>query len=155
LKLMIPAILALSLAACTGAGTLAPGLTARMDAPGATLDRASALNIVNQFRATRGAHALVADAALDARAQALATEYATTGTAPRNSGEAAAIRVSAGYADFAETFSGWRNSEADARALIDPAHTRAGIGVAYTPNSAYGVHWVMLFGTGLAVAAAD
>ena len=54
------------------------------------------------------------------------------------------MRISAGYANFAETFSGWRATSADASALIDPNVTSAGLGVSYAPNSAYGTHWVLL-----------
>ncbi len=136
----------LGLAACSsGGGGLAPGLAQRMDAPGAQLDRREALNLVNQFRQSRGVPPLAADPALDGEAQQLAASYAATGTAPQMPQSASAMRVSAGYANFAETFSGWRNTPRDAEALINPQNTRAGIGVAADPNSTYGVHWVMLF----------
>lgn len=135
-----------ALAACSGNTSLAPGLTARMDAPGATLDRAEALNIVNQFRQSRGVPPLNADPALDAEAQQLAATYADNNTHPQKPASAAAMRLSAGYATFAETFSGWRATAADAAALADPAHSRAGLGVAYAGDSTYGVHWVLLLG---------
>jgi uncharacterized protein YkwD len=54
------------------------------------------------------------------------------------------MRVSAGYANFAETFSGWRNSPADAAAIADASATKAGLGVAYDANSTYGVYWVLV-----------
>lgn len=127
-----------------GGGGIAPGLVARMDTPGATLDKNASVGIVNQYRATMGAGPLRLDAGLDATAQALATEYARTGTAPRTPSGARTIRVSAGYANFAETFSGWRNSPDDARVLADRSFGRTGLGVAYDPNSSYGVYWVLL-----------
>ncbi|MHB1111340.1 MAG: CAP domain-containing protein, partial [Devosia sp.] len=65
-------------------------------------------------------------------------------TAPKLPDGAVAMRVSAGYATFAETFSGWRNSPADAQALTDKAATRAGVGVGYGANSTYGVYWVLI-----------
>lgn len=140
----------LTLAACSmgggGSGTaiaLAPGLAARMDQPGASLDRAQAIAIVNAYRATNGLPALTPDAALDGTAQALANQYAQTGTPPRAPQELTVMKLSAGYATFAETFSGWRNSPADAVALKATA-TKAGVAVAFNPSSTYGVHWVLV-----------
>jgi len=123
---------------------LSSGLTARMDQPGAQLDRAEALGIINQYRASLGVPPLTADAGLDAQAQQLAQAYASSGNTPRRPDAVPAMRVSAGYANFAETFSGWRNSPADAQVLADRASGRAGLGVAYNPNGAYGIHWILL-----------
>lgn len=155
-KAPLGALLALlgvaSLAGCvtapatTGNVGLAPGLTAEINAPGVQMDRQSALNIVNQYRATRGAAPLTADPALDAQAQSLATAYAQSGTPPTRPADAAAMRLSAGYANFANTFSGWRNSPADADVLAQGDARRAGFAAVYDPNSAYGTHWVMLLG---------
>lgn len=143
---LVAAALALSLAACStgGGGMLSAGLTQRMDAPGASLNRAEALGIVNQFRAASGVSPLSADASLDATAQSLAAQYASTGTSPKSPAGSVGLRTSAGYPNFAETFSGWRNAPQDAAVLTDRSATRAGIGVAYDPNSTYGVYWVLL-----------
>ena len=127
----------------TGPG-LSGGLTARMDQPGASLNRADALGILNAYRGTQGAAGLAADAGLDAAAQSLAADYARTGQPPRPPAGAVGIRVSAGYANFAETFSGWRNSPEDARAIANPAARRAGLGVTYDASSTYGVYWVLV-----------
>lgn len=142
----IPVVLAASLAACSSGGALSPGLAARMDIPGAQLNRVEALGIVNNYRATSGAAALADDASLDATAQALAAQYAKTGKQPAKPVGAIQIRYSAGYFTFAETFSGWRNSAADAAALVDRTATRAGVASAYDPNSPYGVYWVLILG---------
>lgn len=115
-----------------------------MDQPGATLDRAAALGILNAYRSTTGAAALTGDAGLDATAQSLAAEYARSGTPPALPAGAIGLRISAGYANFAETFSGWRNSPADAAAIADATARRAGLGVAYEANSEYGVYWVLV-----------
>lgn len=141
------AVLVLALAGCSGMGGGAPlsaGLTARMDQPGASLNRAEALGIVNAYRATAGAPALAADTGLDTSAQALAAAYASTGKAPGLPDGAVAMRLSAGYASFADTFSGWRNSPADAQVLADGRARRAGLGVAYNAGSTYGVYWVLV-----------
>ncbi|WP_332701335.1 CAP domain-containing protein [Devosia sp.] len=152
--LPLAAVLAgLTLAACSmggggGSGTaiaLAPGLSARMDQPGAGLDRAQAISIVNAYRATNGLPALTPDAALDGTAQALANQYAQTGTPPKTPQGLTVMKLSAGYATFAETFSGWRNNPADAAGLRASA-AKAGVAVAFNPTSSYGVHWVLVLG---------
>ena len=146
--LLAGGLAAAALAGCSAGGgaALSAGLTQRMDTPNASLNRAEALGIVNHFRATSGSGQLVADATLDATAQSLAASYAQTGTAPRTPAGAVGMRSSAGYPNFAETFSGWRNSPADAAVLNERGASRAGIGVAYDPNSTYGVYWVLLLG---------
>jgi uncharacterized protein YkwD len=115
-----------------------------MDQPGASLNRAQAVGILNHYRATTGVGTLTTDAALDATAQQLAIDYARSGKAPSLPPGVVVMRVSAGYANFAETFSGWRNSPADAQAIADGSARRAGIGVTYNANSTYGVYWVLL-----------
>jgi uncharacterized protein YkwD len=134
------------LGACStgGGGALSPGLSQRMDQSGASLNRAEALSIVNHYRQTVGAGALRADASLDATAQALAQQYASSGTSPKTPAGAVTIAVSAGYPNFAETFSGWRNSPADAAILANRSATRAGVAAVYDANSTYGVYWVLL-----------
>ena len=149
--LPLTAVLAgITLAACSMGGggsataiALAPGLSARMDQPGASLDRAQAVSIINAYRATNGLPALTPDAALDGTAQALANQYAQTGAPPPAPQGLTVMKLSAGYATFAETFSGWRNSPADAAGLKATA-TRAGVAVAYNASSNYGVHWVLV-----------
>ena len=159
LRALKPAILplaalatGLTLAACSMGGgggstaiALAPGLSARMDQPGASLDRVQAISIINAYRATNGLPALASDAALDGTAQALANQYAQTGTPPASPQGLTVMKLSAGYATFGETFSGWRNSAADAVGLRATA-TKAGVAVAFNPTSNYGVHWVLVLG---------
>jgi uncharacterized protein YkwD len=143
--LAVIAALLSAIGACSpSGGTLSTGLTARMDQPGAQLDRAEALGIINHYRAVSGVPPLRADAGLDSAAQQLAAGYAQSGAAPQRPEGIAVMRVSAGYANFADTFSGWRNSPADAAALAQAGTSRAGIAVAYNDSSTYGVHWVLL-----------
>lgn len=145
LKILAAAALAATLAACSGGGQqLSPGLTAPMNQPGAQLNRIEALFLLNDYRRQNGAADVRGDTILDSTAQTLANNYAKTGTRPALPNGAVALRVSAGYNTFAETFSGWRNNPADAAALADPRAKRAGLAVAYDPNSAYGVHWVLV-----------
>jgi uncharacterized protein YkwD len=123
---------------------LAPGLSARMDQPNAQLDRAQAINMVNAYRSTQGLPSLTADSGLDGTAQALVAQYASTGIAPKTPG-GITMKLSAGYATFAETFSGWRNNPADAAGMTANA-TKAGVAVAYNAQSNYGVYWVLVLG---------
>lgn len=144
MRILLVTLIAIFLAGCSGPSTLPVGLTARMDTPGASLDTAEALNIINQLRSSRGAPALRLDENLNAEARTLAGRYAGSGTAPKKPDNADAILVSAGYANFAETFSGWRSRETNVAELTDSAYSRVGLGVVYSANSTYGVHWVLL-----------
>lgn len=139
----IVALLALS--ACSSPG-LPVGLTARMDQAGATLDRAEALSLINQFRSSRGVSPLHEDPALTNSAQQVAAQYASSGSRPGAPDSAQKVLYSAGYANFAETFSGWRGQASDAAVLADASANRMGIASAYNANSEYGVHWVLLLG---------
>ena len=143
---------AIVLSACSMGGggassatALAPALSARMDQPGARLDQAQAIGMINAYRATAGLPALASDAALDGTAQALANQYAQTGTPPKTPQGLTVMKLSAGYATFAETFSGWRNNPADAVGLRASAG-KAGLAMAFNPTSSYGIHWVLVLG---------
>lgn len=145
IKLISALALAAALAACSPGGQqLSPGLTAPMNQPGAQLNRVDALFLLNDYRAQNGAGQVRGDTLLDSTAQSLAAAYAKTGAQPALPNGAVAMRLSAGYSNFAETFSGWRNTPADAAALADPRAKRAGLGVSYDPNSSYGVYWVLV-----------
>lgn len=153
--LRLPAVLfsltaTVALAGCSsfggGAATataLAPALSASMDKPGAVLDSQQAIGLVNAYRATNNLPPLTTDAGLNGTAQALANQYAQTNVAPSKPQALAQMKLSAGYATFAETFSGWRNNPADAAGLRANA-SRAGVAVAFDAGSSYGVHWVLV-----------
>lgn len=149
--LLTAGALAIALAGCSSfsgpasPGALSAGLSARMDQPNATLNSQEAIGLINAYRATRNMPPLVADAGLNGTAQALASQYAQTGTAPTKPQALVQMKLSAGYPTFAETFSGWRNNAADAVGLVAPA-TKAGIAVAYNPTSSYGIYWVLVLG---------
>jgi len=135
------------LGACADTGSgggLAPGLTASMDSPGASLDRPTAFGMLNQYRAHAGAGPLSDDPSLDATAQSLAQAYAASGKAPALPAGITGLRASAGYANFAETFSGWRNTPGDAAVLATPTAQRGGLAAIYDPNSTYGVYWILV-----------
>jgi len=137
-------LLVLFVSSCASTA-LSPGLTARMDQSGANLDRAEAINLINQYRAVRGSTPLSIDDSLTAIAQRLAVQYASTSNRPaKPEGDIIQMQLSAGYANFANVFSGWRGRVADANAIADASATRAGIAVAYSPNSNFGIYWVLL-----------
>jgi uncharacterized protein YkwD len=146
-RIALAGVLAAGLAACSmggGGGQLSPGLSAPMNQPGAKLNRVEALFLLNDFRRSRGAADVRGDTLLDSTAQSLATSYAKTGAQPALPAGAIVMRLSAGYTTFAEAFSGWRAVPADAAAIADPTGKRAGLGVAYEPNSTHGVYWVLV-----------
>lgn len=140
-------VLALAMAGCSmGGQALSPGLSQRMDMPNAQLNRADAIGIINHYRSSTGSGQLTEDATLDANAQALAAQYAKTGKQAAKPAGTFDVRYSAGYFTFAETFSGWRNSPADAAALTDKAASKAGVAAVYDGSSPYGVYWVLILG---------
>jgi uncharacterized protein YkwD len=145
-RIALVAALAGGLAACSSGGQLSAGLTARMDQGGAQLNRAEALGIINHYRSTVGVGALTEDAALNATAATMAANYAKTGRQASKPDGTIEIRYSAGYATFAETFSGWRNSGQESQVMSGKTPTRAGIAVVYEPTSPYGVYWVVIVG---------
>jgi uncharacterized protein YkwD len=134
------------LAACSAGGRLSSGLTDRMDSGTAQLNKADAIGIINSYRSTVGVAPLTEDPSLSALADTAARNYAKTGrqaTKPEGTSE---IRYSAGYPTFAETFSGWRNSDQKSLVMSGSSVTRAGIAVVYEENSPYGVYWVVIVG---------
>ena len=141
-------VLALVMAGCSmgGGQPLSAGLSQRMDVPNAQLNRAEAIGIINHYRSSTGASQVTEDATLDANAQALAAQYAKTGKQAAKPPSTLDVRYSAGYFTFAETFSGWRNSPADAAALADKSATKAGVAAVYDSTSPYGVYWVLILG---------
>jgi len=149
-RLGFAAGVALLLAGCDmfggggGGGGLAPGLTAGMDSPSASLDRGAAFGVLNQYRGSVGAGALTDDPSLDAQAQSLAQAYAKADKAPAAPAGLVGMRGSAGYSNFAETFSGWRNSPADAAVLAAAGAHRAGLAAVYDSTSTYGVYWILV-----------
>ena len=146
LRLTLAAGLAVALGACSfgGGAPLSEGLTTPMNRPGAQLNRVEALFLLNDYRRQNGAPDVRGDTVLDATAQTLAQNYAKTGAQPLLPPGTTVMRLSAGYATFAEVFSGWRAVPADASALSTPGVGRAGLGVVYEPASANGVYWVLV-----------
>lgn len=142
-RFAVAAILALTVAACSST-RLSDGLTQRMDSSTAQLNSAEAIGIINHYRTTVGAAPLMEDPALSAQAKTIAASYAKTGRQVAKPEGTSEIRYSAGYATFADTFSGWRNSGQQSLVMSGTGVTRAGIAVVYEENSPYGVYWVVI-----------
>lgn len=138
------------LAACTAATTSLPqGLTASMATRGATLNLQEAMGLLNQYRAANNLPLFVADPALTQLAERAAAKYAADGNTNgalslvAGEGQASAL-FSAGYENFADTFSGWRGAAKDVKTLSQANATKAGLAVKYDANSNFGTHWVLL-----------
>jgi len=149
-KILVALFLVMPLAGCmTATSPLPIGLTASMARPGAQLDKQQAIGLINQYRAANGLSALVLSSNLNSTANEAAARYAKDGN---NNGAAALIAertngaalFSAGYTNFAETFSGWRNASRDAKTLLQPNAKTAGLAVIYNANSNFGAHWVFI-----------
>ena len=65
-------------------------------------------------------------------------------TSSRPGVRGAASNLSAGYHTLAEAFSGWRDSPAHNRVMLDGRATRMGIATAYAPGSKYKVYWALV-----------
>jgi uncharacterized protein YkwD len=144
-RFVVVAGMAAVLAACSSTGGgLSPGLTERMDSGTAQLNTGDAIGIINSYRSTVGVTPLIEDPALSAQAATIAANYARTGRQAAKPEGTSEIRYSAGYSTFAETFSGWRNSNQQSLVMSGSSVTRAGIAVVYEENSPYGVYWVVI-----------
>ena len=115
-----------------------------MDSGTAQLNSAEAIGIINSYRGTVGVGPLMEDPALSAQAKTIAANYAKTGRQAAKPEGTSEIRYSAGYSTYAETFSGWRNSNQQSLVMSGKTVTRAGIAVVYEENSPYGVYWVVI-----------
>ncbi len=155
MRLIIVTVFLAFLGACTPTIPLSPGLSDRMDVAGAQLNRSDSIAIINHLRITKGVARLSLDTDLNEKAQKLANQYGATGVSPKKPKGVAQIRTSAGYVNFAQTFSGWRNEKVSEEVLIDANYSRAGIGVAYAANSKSGTYWVLLLASGSTIAVAQ
>ena len=136
------------LAACStgGGGTpLSQGLSQRMDQPGASLNRAEALGIVNSYRGTVGAGALRADAESRCHGAgpgpAVRIERHLAQDAGRRGDDRRQRRLSQLRRDLLRLAQQHRPTP---RSSPSRSATRAGVAAVYDANSTYGVYWVLL-----------
>ncbi|MCT8974564.1 CAP domain-containing protein [Microbaculum marinisediminis] len=161
LRLAIAAVVPTLLTGCFGpdSGSRSP-LYANLAEVAGDLDEASALGMVNAYRAKNG----LSDVTLDDRLNGLARDYArdlaaaaSKGAAIRPDGklearlaaagyETAEVKesVSAGYYTLAEAFSGWRDSEPHRDTMLFEPAENLGIAAVYLPGTKYKVYWVLI-----------
>lgn len=131
-----------------------PSLYWPMTTSGASVDTATARDMISAYRARSGGAPLRIDPDLQRLAEAEAAAMAaadkpsqaqTVKVAVQRLGYAGAqANLSAGYHTLAEAFSGWRDSPAHNAVMLAPRATRMGIATAYAPNSKYKVYWALL-----------
>lgn len=152
---------ALALASCARspiAPTPIPPFYQRLDIGGRSVDPASSLSMINEYRGNKGLAPLTWDPALAAVAQAqadrqagvdkvLSVEESGVATDLKRTGapvKSFAANFSAGYRTFAEAFSGWRESKVHNATMLAPRATRIGLATAYKPSSKYQIYWALV-----------
>lgn len=150
----------LALSACIGAGPVSPAFTQRYDHAGASVDVASTLEIINQYRIAQGkptisynhtlanvarqsAQTLSQHASLSAAKQnaaSLETRLAQAGVAHTSAQE----MIAGGYVTFARAFSSWRSTPSQAKILLDENLTSFAIATHYAAQTDLGVYWVFI-----------
>jgi uncharacterized protein YkwD len=135
-----------------------PPFYQRLDIGGRSVDPASSLSMINQYRGNNGLAPLAWDPALARIAQAQVDQMAakdrvhTTEEAGLDRELAGAglayasflANFSAGYRTFAEAFSGWRESPRHNATMLDRRASRVGLATAYAPNSKYKIFWTLV-----------
>lgn len=152
---------ALVLAACSrGPAPVehTPPFYQRLDIGGRSVDPASSLSMINQYRGNNGLSPLVWDPALARIAQAQVDQMAAKDRV-HSTDEAGLDRelagagiaygsflanFSAGYRTFAEAFSGWRESPRHNATMLDRRASRVGLATAYAPHSKYKIFWTLV-----------
>jgi uncharacterized protein YkwD len=161
-RLSLPMLALLALAACAGADNYAPkaepSFYRSLAQPGAQLDTAAAASMISGYRANNGLPAVTLDPELTRLAQAQADVMAKRDKLDHNAGKpftarlkasgydakSAAENISAGYHTLAEAFSGWRDSPPHRANMLLKGATRIGIAAVYTPSSKYKVYWALI-----------
>ncbi|WP_417687716.1 CAP domain-containing protein [Roseibium sp.] len=130
---------------------------ARVDA---SVDQATAAQMISQYRVNNGLGAVVVDPALTAIARSQAKAMAAEGSVKASLGAAqqlttrmasigepnahAVENVSGGYRTLAEAFSGWRESPKHNAVMLDSSATRMGLATAYSSQAKHKVFWSLV-----------
>jgi uncharacterized protein YkwD len=130
------------------------GMYRNLAETGARIDGETAAEMISSYRRNHGLKPLVLDPALvriaaaDADGMAAAAKPASADGVKAKVAAAGfrapAANLSAGYQTFAEAFSGWRESPAHDRVMLDPKADRMGIATAYAPGTKYRVFWTLV-----------
>jgi uncharacterized protein YkwD len=134
-----------------------PGFYKKLTAEAAKVDEAAARDMISIYRANQGLSALKTDPALMRAAQEQALAMARADRMSHDIGGSLMSRlhgqldhtrgvenISAGYHTLAEAFSGWRDSPAHNKNMLNPQMRRMGIATAYVPQSKYKVYWALI-----------
>ncbi|MCE1235636.1 MAG: CAP domain-containing protein [Hyphomicrobiales bacterium] len=135
-----------------------PPFYQRLDIGGRSVDPASSLSMINQYRVNNGLQPLHWDPTLARIAQAQADQMAgkdrvhSTDEAGLDRDLAGAgigyasflANFSAGYRTFAEAFSGWRESPKHNATMLSARATTVGLATAYAPSSKYKIFWTLV-----------
>lgn len=135
-----------------------PPFYQRLDIGGRSVDPASSLSMINQYRGNKGLSPLVWDPTLARIAQSQVDRMAAENRV--HSTEEAGLdreltaagvpyasflaNFSAGYRTFAEAFSGWRESARHDATMLSARASRVGLATAYAPNSKYKIFWTLI-----------
>ncbi|WP_417670142.1 CAP domain-containing protein [Roseibium sp.] len=150
---------AVSLGACVSEPET-PSFYKSMARVDASVDQATAAQMISQYRVNNGLGSVVVDPGLVAIAQSQAKAMAAGGsvkaslaksqklsTRMASLGEAdthAVENVSGGYRTLAEAFSGWRESPKHNKVMLDGEATRMGLATAYSPSAKHKVFWSLV-----------
>jgi uncharacterized protein YkwD len=141
---------------------LSPSFYADLAAPGATLDRAAARDMINAYRANHDVQPVSVSDRLTELAEAHARELAAAagrgeemrpdrnlrarvaeaGYQPDEIGEA----ISAGYHSIADAFSGWRDSSRHSDVMLMASAREMGIAAVHVPGTRHRIYWVLIMG---------
>ncbi|MDB5643640.1 MAG: hypothetical protein JWN07_2957 [Hyphomicrobiales bacterium] len=154
--------IALALAACSSSPvgfTLSgePGFYKKLNASTAKVDTVAARDMISIYRANKNLARLTIDPALQKAAEEQVLAMARADRMSHEVGGSLMSRlngrldhtravenISAGYHTLAEAFSGWRDSPAHNKNMLNPEMRRMGIATAYVPESKYKVYWALI-----------
>jgi uncharacterized protein YkwD len=134
-----------------------PGFYKKLDATAAKVDKVAARDMISIYRTNQNLTRLTIDPALQTAAEEQALAMARADRMSHEVGgtlmsrldgrldhTSAVENISAGYHTLAEAFSGWRDSPAHNKNMLNPAMRRMGIATAYVPESKYKVYWALI-----------
>lgn len=149
-----------TLTGCTGGSPESLAFTRHNDRPGATLDIASTVEIINQYRVSQGKTPLAFNsdlAIIAAQSARTLSQNASLKTGQRKSGnldkrltragiphQSAHEIIAGGYVTFARTFSSWRSVPSQSKILLDDSLTSFAIATHYSGQTSLGIYWVFI-----------
>lgn len=152
-------VLAVVLGACVSEPET-PAFYQSMARVDASVDQATASQMISQYRVNNGLGRVSVDPSLAAIAQNQARAMAEAGNVNASLGQDqklsvrmagigepnthAVENVSGGYRTLAEAFSGWRESPKHNKVMLDETATRMGLATAYSSGAKHKVFWSLV-----------